>query len=100
MKLLVLTHRLPCPPDRGAKLRAAAELRWLTARHEVWCGGFIDPPQSRQERAATAASLADLCRFRNVLAHEGDRIDAAVVVEVLRHGVRDLRRFSEAASGW
>ena len=47
-----------------------------------------------------AASLADLCRFRNVLAHEGDRIDAAVVVEVLRHGLQDLRRFREAASGW
>lgn len=50
--------------------------------------------------AGLAASLADLCRFRNVLAHEGDRIDAAVVVEVLQHGVRDLGRFREAASGW
>lgn len=60
MNLLVLTHRLPCPPDRGAKLRAAVELRWLTARHEVWCAGFIDPPKSRQEQTATAASLADL----------------------------------------
>lgn len=60
MKVLVLTHRLPCPPDRGAKLRAAAELRWLTRRHDVWCAGFIDPPGNRQEQAATAASLADL----------------------------------------
>ena len=60
MKLLVLTHRLPCPPDRGAKLRAAAELCWLTGRHEVWCAGFIDPPKDRQERIATAYSLADL----------------------------------------
>jgi sugar transferase (PEP-CTERM/EpsH1 system associated) len=60
MKLLVLTHRLPCPPDRGAKLRAAAELRWLTARHEVWCAGFIDPPKDRQERMATVGSLAEL----------------------------------------
>jgi uncharacterized protein YutE (UPF0331/DUF86 family) len=50
--------------------------------------------------AGLAASLADLCRFRNVLAHEGDRIDAAVVVEVLGHGMRDLCRFREAASGW
>jgi uncharacterized protein YutE (UPF0331/DUF86 family) len=49
--------------------------------------------------AGLAASLADLCRFRHVLAHEGDRIDAAVVVEVLQHGVRSLRRFREAASG-
>ena len=62
MKLLILTHRLPCPPDRGAKLRAAAELRWLTDRHDVWCAGFVDPPKSSQERAATGASLADLRR--------------------------------------
>jgi sugar transferase (PEP-CTERM/EpsH1 system associated) len=60
MKLLVLTHRLPCPPDRGAKLRAAAELGWLTGRHEVWCAGFIDPTKDRQERIATAHSLAEL----------------------------------------
>ena len=50
--------------------------------------------------AGLAAAMADLCGFRNVLAHQGDRIDAAVVVEVLQHGVRDLRRFREAASGW
>ncbi len=50
--------------------------------------------------AGLAAAMADLCGFRNVLAHQGDHIDAAVVVEVLQHGVRDLRRFREAASGW
>jgi uncharacterized protein YutE (UPF0331/DUF86 family) len=50
--------------------------------------------------AGLAAAMADLCGFRNVLAHQGDRIDAAVVVEVLQHGVRDLRRFRDAASGW
>ncbi len=50
--------------------------------------------------AGLAASLAELCGFRNVLAHQGDHIDAAVVVEVLQYGVRDLRRFREAASGW
>ncbi|HSP92540.1 MAG TPA: DUF86 domain-containing protein, partial [Vicinamibacterales bacterium] len=50
--------------------------------------------------AGLAASLADLCRFRHVPAHEGDRIDDAVVVDVLHHGVRNLRRFREAASGW
>ena len=64
MKLLVLIHRLPCPPDRGAKLRAAAELRWLAARHEVWCAGFIDPPGAGEpaSEAAVRASLAELHR--------------------------------------
>lgn len=62
MKLLVLIHRLPCPPDRGAKLRASAELRWLAARHLVWCAGFIDPPGEHEPHAAASieASLAQL----------------------------------------
>ena len=34
MKILVLIHRLPCPADRGGKLRAAIELRYLAARHD------------------------------------------------------------------
>ncbi|HOW70164.1 MAG TPA: TIGR03087 family PEP-CTERM/XrtA system glycosyltransferase [Phycisphaerae bacterium] len=63
MKLLVLIHRLPCPPDRGAKLRAAAELRWLAARHQVWCAGFIDPPGD-DEPGAAAAIEASLSRLR------------------------------------
>ncbi len=42
MKLLYLIHRLPCPPDGGAKLRAAAQLRYLAQRHDVWCAGFLE----------------------------------------------------------
>jgi len=82
MKLLVLIHRLPCPPDRGAKLRAAAELRWLAARHEVWCAGFIDPPGEGEPATAAAirASLAQL--------HKECR---AVEAAPLRHSIAKLR---------
>lgn len=52
MKLLVLIHRLPCPPDRGSKLRAAAELRYLAERHEVFCAGFVDADGSEARRLA------------------------------------------------
>ncbi len=65
MRLLFLIHRLPCPPDRGAKLRAAALLDWLARRHELWCAGFLDPPAGREHAAQTAESLArwrGLCR--------------------------------------
>jgi len=65
MRLLFLIHRLPCPPDRGAKLRAAGLLDWLARRHEVWCAGFLDPPSGREHAAQTAESLTrwrDLCR--------------------------------------
>ena len=65
MKLLVLIHRLPCPPDRGAKLRAAAELRWLSQRHDVWCAGFIDPAgpgESKQMIRDSLDELSSCCR--------------------------------------
>lgn len=58
MKLLVLIHRLPCPPDRGAKLRAAIELRYLASRHEVWCAGFLDA-EGREGRRQARESLAE-----------------------------------------
>lgn len=64
MKLLVLIHRLPCPPDRGSKIRAAAELRYLARRHEVWCAGFLDA-EGREARRQARESLAEwrrLCR--------------------------------------
>lgn len=57
MKILTLIHRLPCPLDRGAKLRSAAELHWLTSRHEVWCAGFLDPLEAGQSLAARDAAL-------------------------------------------
>lgn len=60
MKLLVLIHRLPCPPDRGAKLRAMAELRYLTARHEVWCAGFMERPEAGN--GAVAEQITDELR--------------------------------------
>lgn len=58
MKLLVLIHRLPCPPDRGAKLRAAIELRYLANRHEVWCAGFLDA-EGREGHRRARQSLTD-----------------------------------------
>lgn len=61
MNLLMLIHRLPCPADRGAKLRAAAELRYLARRHDVWCAGFLDadlPPAAE----TALAEARELCR--------------------------------------
>jgi len=60
MKLLLLIHRLPCPPDRGAKLRSAIELRYLAARHDVWCAGFVDSLSTRGLRRETWKSLVEL----------------------------------------
>lgn len=61
MKLLLLIHRLPCPPDRGSKLRAAVELRYLAKRHDVWCAGFDDTDGSNEARASLE-EYRSLCR--------------------------------------
>lgn len=65
MKLLYLVHRLPCPPDGGAKIRAAAQLRYLAGRHDVWCAGFLDargPGRSRRDALESLAALRAICR--------------------------------------
>lgn len=61
MKILQLIHRLPCPPDRGSKLRAAVELRYLSRRHDVWCAGF-DEADGSPEARASLEEYRSLCR--------------------------------------
>ncbi len=36
MKILMLAHRFPYPPTQGDSLRAWAEVRFLSARHDLW----------------------------------------------------------------
>ncbi len=62
MKLLALIHRLPCPPDRGAALRADMELRWLAERHEVWCAGRIEPGSESASGRRSLDELRAMCR--------------------------------------
>ena len=42
MKLLAITHRLPCPPHKGEKIRALNFLKFLAARHEVHLVSLVD----------------------------------------------------------
>jgi sugar transferase (PEP-CTERM/EpsH1 system associated) len=42
MRLLVLTHRLPYPPNKGDKIRSFNILKRLAAKHTVWLGCVID----------------------------------------------------------
>lgn len=60
MNILFLTHRLPCPADRGCKLRSAAILHGLALRHKVWCAGFLDAGKSSESQAQEQRSLASL----------------------------------------
>ena len=46
--ILFLVHRIPYPPDKGDKIRSWNILRYLTARHRVHLGCFIDDERDWQ----------------------------------------------------
>jgi len=58
MNILFLAHRIPYPPDKGEKIRAYQELRFLAQQHTVDLFAFADP----EERSLGRAGLAPLCR--------------------------------------
>jgi len=45
VRLLILTHRIPYPPDKGDKIRSYHILKHLAKRHEIWVGSIIDDRQ-------------------------------------------------------
>ena len=58
MKLLVLLSRFPYPLDKGDKLRAYHQLRYLAERHEICLFALSDEEVSKEAKAAVRA----LCR--------------------------------------
>lgn len=57
-ELLILTHRIPYPPDKGDKIRAWNFFRYLAARYDVYLGTFVD--ENRDWRFTS--QLRDLCK--------------------------------------
>jgi len=58
--VLFLTHRLPYPPNKGDKVRTYHLLKYLSARHRVFLGTFVDDPADRMHIDRVRASCADL----------------------------------------
>jgi sugar transferase (PEP-CTERM/EpsH1 system associated) len=58
MKILFLAHRIPYPPDKGEKIRAFHELKFLGARHTVDLYCFADSEAEAEQQTA----LKDYCR--------------------------------------
>jgi sugar transferase (PEP-CTERM/EpsH1 system associated) len=54
---LLLTHRIPYPPNKGEKIRAYHLLRHLSQRWRVHLGCFVD----RRQDFAHVATLRELC---------------------------------------
>jgi polysaccharide biosynthesis protein PslH len=73
MQILFLTHRLPYPPDKGERIRAFHELRYLAARHDVDLFCFADSAECADHQQY----LRGICR--------------SVYVEVLQRPVRLLQ---------
>ena len=46
--LLLLTHRLPYPPDKGDKIRSFHWLKHLAGRYRIQLGTFLDDPEDRR----------------------------------------------------
>jgi sugar transferase (PEP-CTERM/EpsH1 system associated) len=40
--ILYLAHRVPFPPNKGDKIRTFHQLKYLAARHNVYCACFVD----------------------------------------------------------
>lgn len=59
-RVLMLTHRVPCPPDRGDRIRAYHQLCAMAGRFEVTLATVADEPVSD-------ASLAELGRLTDRL---------------------------------
>lgn len=55
--ILFLTHRVPFPPNKGDKIRTFHQLDHLAARHNVYCGCFVDRPDDEVH----AIALRDWC---------------------------------------
>ena len=45
MRILLLTHRMPFPPNKGDKIRSFNLLSYLSRRHEVYVASLIDDEQ-------------------------------------------------------
>jgi sugar transferase (PEP-CTERM/EpsH1 system associated) len=45
MRILLLTHRIPFPPNKGDKIRSFNLLSYLSRRHEVYVASLIDDEQ-------------------------------------------------------
>jgi sugar transferase (PEP-CTERM/EpsH1 system associated) len=44
MRILLLTHRVPFPPNKGDKIRSFNLLSYLARRHEVYVASLVDDP--------------------------------------------------------
>ena len=60
-RALLLTHRIPYPPDKGDKIRSWRLLRHLAKRYELSVGCFVDDEDDWQHADTVRAACAEAC---------------------------------------
>jgi sugar transferase (PEP-CTERM/EpsH1 system associated) len=48
LNILFLAPRIPCPPNKGDKIRSFNELKYLAERHNIYLGTSLDKKNDRQ----------------------------------------------------
>jgi len=66
-RVLVLTHRVPFPPDKGDRIRTYHILKWLSSRALIDLVCLADEPVDEP----TLAGLNGLCNRFEVIPHQG-----------------------------
>ncbi len=76
MNLVFLCHRVPYPPNKGERIRAFHQIRWLAERHDVHVLALADNAQE----GAGAAELGKFCSSVEVFPSGGlaPRVRAAL----------------------
>lgn len=64
MRILMLTHRPPFPPDKGDKIRSFHVLEHLAARHEVHLATLVDEPADLAQLPRLAGRVRSLAHAR------------------------------------
>ena len=66
-RVLVLTHRVPFPPDKGDRIRTYHILKWLSSRATIHLACLAD----ENVDPLTLSALAELCERIEIIPHGG-----------------------------
>ena len=66
-RVLVLTHRVPFPPDKGDRIRTYHILKWLSGKADVHLACLADEPVD----PSIIAGLNGLCERSEIVPHQG-----------------------------
>ncbi len=100
--VLLLTHRIPYPPNKGDKVRSYHLLKHLASKHRVFLGTFVDDSADEQYVGRIREVCSDACflrihpRLRRIRSLSGLFLKSALGLHYYRHSAMQ-RWVSEVA---